>query len=288
MNKKYTPQVLLVLAFILLAQATFAKELLPFASEEGVARLQRSEHKAGAFKLMNNYRTQIDKVSCGLVTSAIVLNALRNGTETAPFAPMKEQFIAGFPSKDVRKPELGPMEGRLRVYTPENFMNDAAVAIKPLEVIYYQTGVNPGLTLTEMSRILEQAHNVNVEKIGIGTQQTAVIPPNSRGIPPREGTLPAEIANQALAKIQKAVQTPGVYVIANYDRPALGQKGGGHISPIAAYDQQSDSYLILDVNPQAAQWIWASSEDLINGMNTYDSDAQANRGLLIVSEKQQN
>lgn len=36
-------------------------------------------------------------------------------------------------------------------------------------------------------------------------------------------------------------------VVASYDRTALSQTGGGHFSPIAAYDQQSDSVLILDV-----------------------------------------
>lgn len=36
-------------------------------------------------------------------------------------------------------------------------------------------------------------------------------------------------------------------VVAAYDRAALSQTGSGHFSPIAAYDQQTDSVLILDV-----------------------------------------
>jgi len=42
--------------------------------------------------------------------------------------------------------------------------------------------------------------------------------------------------------------------IVNYKRSAIGQKGGGHISPLGAYDEISDSFLVLDVNP-ASSWL---------------------------------
>jgi hypothetical protein len=34
-------------------------------------------------------------------------------------------------------------------------------------------------------------------------------------------------------------------VIVNYSRVALGQEGASHISPLAAYDAESDSFLVL-------------------------------------------
>lgn len=37
------------------------------------------------------------------------------------------------------------------------------------------------------------------------------------------------------------------FVAASYDRKTLGQTGTGHFSPIAAYDPQTDSALVLDV-----------------------------------------
>nr|UXP11857.1 phytochelatin synthase [Eucheuma denticulatum] len=37
------------------------------------------------------------------------------------------------------------------------------------------------------------------------------------------------------------------FIVAAYDRQALGQTGTGHFSPIAAYDHASDSVLVLDV-----------------------------------------
>lgn len=37
------------------------------------------------------------------------------------------------------------------------------------------------------------------------------------------------------------------FVAASYDRKTLGQTGTGHFSPVAAYDPQTDSVLVLDV-----------------------------------------
>ena len=72
------------------------------------------------------------------------------------------------------------------------------------------------------------------------------------------------------------------YVLVNYARKALGQQGGGHISPLGAYDEGSDSFLIMDVNPNRAPWVWVGSEDLIAAMRTFDT--VENRGYLLVSE----
>ena len=72
------------------------------------------------------------------------------------------------------------------------------------------------------------------------------------------------------------------FVLVNYARRSLGQTGGGHISPLGAYDERSDSFLIMDVNPNRAPWVWVGSDDLIAAMRTFDT--VENRGYLLVSE----
>jgi hypothetical protein len=72
----------------------------------------------------------------------------------------------------------------------------------------------------------------------------------------------------------------GDYVIVNYRREAVGQKGGGHISPLGAYDAASDSFLVLDVNPAAAGWVWMPATTLVKGMRTFDT--VENRGYVLV------
>jgi hypothetical protein len=70
----------------------------------------------------------------------------------------------------------------------------------------------------------------------------------------------------------------GDYVVVNYWREAVGQQGGGHISPLAAYDPESDSFLVLDVNPASAGWVWMPTATLVKGMRTFDR--VENRGYI--------
>ncbi|MBD1846266.1 phytochelatin synthase family protein [Cyanobacteria bacterium FACHB-63] len=71
------------------------------------------------------------------------------------------------------------------------------------------------------------------------------------------------------------------YVIVNYDRAALGQEGGGHISPIAAYHEPSDRILIADVSSYKYPSVWVSVSDLWQAMKTTDSTTRRSRGYLI-------
>ncbi len=60
-------------------------------------------------------------------------------------------------------------------------------------------------------------------------------------------------------------------MIVNDRREAVGQKGGGHISPLGAYDAASDSFLVLDVNPAAASRVWMPIAPPIMGMRAFDT-----------------
>ncbi|HVO30941.1 MAG TPA: phytochelatin synthase family protein, partial [bacterium] len=74
----------------------------------------------------------------------------------------------------------------------------------------------------------------------------------------------------------------GDFVIVNYLRSALGQEGGGHISPLGAYDEASDSFLVMDVNPNGHTWVWVGAEALFKAMRT--KDTSENRGYVLVRE----
>jgi hypothetical protein len=71
----------------------------------------------------------------------------------------------------------------------------------------------------------------------------------------------------------------GDYVIVNYRREDVGQRSGAHISPLGAYDAESDSVLVLDVNPAAAGWVWMPIATLVKGMRTFD--LIENRGYIL-------
>jgi hypothetical protein len=74
------------------------------------------------------------------------------------------------------------------------------------------------------------------------------------------------------------------FVLVNYLRSALGQKTGGHISPVAAYDVDTDRFLILDVSRYKYPPIWVEAAALFAAMNTTDADNDdQTRGFVVVS-----
>lgn len=73
------------------------------------------------------------------------------------------------------------------------------------------------------------------------------------------------------------------FVLVNYLRKAIGQEKGGHISPIAAYNEQTDRFLILDVSRYKYPPVWVKAADLWQAMATMDSESGKTRGFVLVS-----
>lgn len=69
-------------------------------------------------------------------------------------------------------------------------------------------------------------------------------------------------------------------LLANYDRRALGQSGGGHISPLAAYDPDHDRVLVLDVARYRYPAVWVATPDLWRAIRSVDSSSGRSRGLI--------
>lgn len=80
----------------------------------------------------------------------------------------------------------------------------------------------------------------------------------------------------------RAVQTlnsKNEFILVNYLRSELGQETGGHISPLAAYDADTDMFLILDVARYKYPPMWVSAQSLHAAM---DTEAGAHtRGYVI-------
>ena len=76
---------------------------------------------------------------------------------------------------------------------------------------------------------------------------------------------------------------PDNFVVVNYLRRAIAQESGGHISPLAAYDEDTDQFLILDVSRYKYPPVWVSAEDLWQATNTIDSVSGKTRGVVLVA-----
>ena len=84
-------------------------------------------------------------------------------------------------------------------------------------------------------------------------------------------------------EIAANLENSGDYVLINYLRRAIGQERGGHISPVAAYDAESDQFLVLDVSRYKYPPVWVTAEELWWATDTVDSVSDKTRGLLLIS-----
>ncbi len=71
-------------------------------------------------------------------------------------------------------------------------------------------------------------------------------------------------------------------LLVNYLRKALDQKTGGHVSPVAAYDEETDRFLVLDVSTYKYPPVWVTTDALFKSMNTVDKGANKTRGWVHV------
>jgi Phytochelatin synthase len=81
----------------------------------------------------------------------------------------------------------------------------------------------------------------------------------------------------------KNLQQPNNVVTVNYLRQSIGQQKWGHISPIAAYNDRTDRFLILDVSRNKYPPVWVKAQQLWEAMATIDSESGKTRGLVLVS-----
>ncbi len=141
-------------------------------------------------------------------------------------------------------------------FTQNNLFNEKTEKIIPAQKISRQ-----GMTLAELGQLLA-TYPIKVEVYHSS-----------------DSSLP-----EFRQKVVENLQQPDNFVLVNYLRSAIGQKTGGHISPLAAYNQETDSFLILDVSRYKYPPIWVKAEELWQAMNTEDKTSGKTRGFVLVSK----
>ena len=235
-----------------------APVLIEWDSAESAERLFRSSYNQDFFPLSNHFVSQDNKIFCGLASSAMVLNALRLGKKGG--LPQDQQSIRE--EERAWIPEgLNPFFGK---YTANNVLSDATktrieVLGKPIEIAG-ELKRDMGLQLRQLAQAL-RSHRLEVAVRVVD-----------------EHASPDVVRREVVENLGRG----GDFVLVNYSRKALGQTGGGHISPLGAYDEHTDSFLIMDVNPNRAPWVWVESAALIEAMRSFDT--VENRGYLLISD----
>jgi hypothetical protein len=84
------------------------------------------------------------------------------------------------------------------------------------------------------------------------------------------------------AEVARNLGAPGDWLVVNYDRRVMDEAGGGHISPLAGWDADTDRVLLLDTASYKYPAHWVSLERLYRAMDTVDPSAEQTRGWVIV------
>ena len=91
--------------------------------------------------------------------------------------------------------------------------------------------------------------------------------------------------NEFRAAVKSNLKTEHDYLIVNYQREVLTQGKVGHISPLSAYDHESDSVLIMDTAAHKYPPTWVPLKLLYAAMKTIDSSSEKMRGFVEVSKR---
>ena len=183
---------------------------------------------------------------------------------SATFETQKTQAYCGVASTVMTLNALGvpaptsPQYQPYSLFTQDNVLDEKTDAIRPRDLLAQR-----GMTLDQLGAIIA-LHPLKVEV--------------------------RHAASGGLDEFRKSASeylaAKGHFVIVNYLRKALGQQIGGHISPLGAYDEKSDRFLILDVARYKYPPVWVTASDLFDAMNTPDSDNDnKTRGYVLISSE---
>ena len=232
-----------------------ATALVPFTSAEGLDRLMRTPAKPDFAPLANQFEAQTTIAFCGPTSAAIVLNALHPQDRSSPrdrsrLLPADAQYLPkglelAMPRHTQESVIAMGKKTRAQVFGEPSTIDGKVVR-------------DGGYQLRQLDEML-RAHKLDTRLVIV------------------DETITEDVIRQDLVD---NLSRAGDFVIVNYRREVVGQAGGGHISPLGAYDAATDSVLIMDVNPSHYPWVWMPIPTLIQGMRT--KDGVENRGYILV------
>ncbi len=245
--------VLILFSFFVLVENSQAEI---WNSDEGLIKLERSEFKTDFYQLVNFYQPQENPLFCSIATATIIRNALEYGN------------ILSQKEGEVLKPEGEAISYPL--YSQKGFFNEETEKVKKRSIIELKESVDgsknfdPGLSLGDFTKMLK-IHDLKVNLTYVKKSD--------------------EVTKEKFRQVLRNVLNEKLaFLIANFDGKLLEKNTRGHISPIVAFDEESDSVLVLDVALHKNQWYWVEVSKLIEAMNTKDNKTY--RGYLVVSKNQ--
>ncbi len=242
-------------------ESAYSKQVavLNWNSKEGIERFERTSFKGDFYRLAHHYKPQTNPAVCGQAAAMIILSAIYELNHKS--FPVVEEWPITIDNLKY------PLQYRL--INESNFFNEETDKILDRRAISMKITKKDGkfgggIDINELQKMLKvhgvKSKLVNVEKFS------------------------NEKLNEFRSLVKKAVNSDKEFLLLNYDHSYKGLMGG-HFSPITAYDEKSDSVLMLDVAAHRNPWIWINLSEIYHAMNTKNYAQTAYRGYLIVNTK---
>ena len=196
-----------------------------------------------------SFTTQVTQAFCGVASSVTVLNA-----------------------SPVTKPLTDPYKP-YPYFTQCNIFNAEARAKLDLDTVS-----NEGLTLAQATYLLNAQKGVRATCWHAGRASGPAV---DQGVP---GCRVAESADQFRRAARSALAAEQRYVLINFSRATLSDddQGGGHFSPLAAFNGTADDLLVMDVARYKYPPFWVDTNLLWQAMATTDTSSNRHRGFILV------
>lgn len=153
-------------------------------------------------------------------------------------------------------PPSTPAHAPYRIFEQDNFFTDSVLKIVTPSEINMQ-----GMSLEQLGK--------SIKTFGI---KTKII---------HGGNLSKNDFRKELISV---INSDNQYIIINFHRKYLNEKGGGHFSPLAAYDEKTDRFLLLDVARYKYPSVWVKTDDLFRAIHLNEKEKIVNfRGYLVVN-----
>lgn len=229
--------------------------VLSYNTQEGISRFNSSQYKVPFYNLSTHYSPQSNILSCGIASAVIMLNTIYSTLGKQPPLSKTGSFY---------NLQDGYIDGNF-TWTEDNFFNDNVKGYLDQEVIYGRKKVDGnyvvGVTLDQLTQALNlQGLQANAVHVDSSTDA------NIEGF--------RELLKSTLGGNSS-------YMIVNYNLNVMSALNGGHFSPVGAYDQASDSVLIIETWNAFAPWEWIKVYDLYKSMNTQDGNSY--RGYIMIN-----
>lgn len=228
-------------------------------SKQGIKRFDESDYKGDFFRLAHHFKPQSNPALCGQASATIVMSAIYE-INKKPFPIIEEWPIA---IGDKRYPL------QYRLWNENNFFNEKTDKILDKRIISLKATKNNGdfgggMDIEDLQKMIT-SH-------GLKSKLVSVTKSDEKSI------------NEFRNLLKNILNSDKQFLILNYEHSYKGLMGG-HFSPVVAYDEDSDSVLILDVAAHRNPWIWVDLKDIVHSMNTKNYTQTSNRGYLIVDTK---